>query len=702
MDEQARQSYLEKYRRAKENGIPFFPDALFKDAIVALVVFLILVGLSYFLGVPLEEQANPADAGYNPRPEWYFLFLFQLLTYFPGQLEVIGVVVLPTIAILALFLLPVLDRRPERHYSHRAWVVGVTAFLLAGAVFLTYQSHLKIPPPQEFAAGDPTARLYIDNCAGCHGPEIAVESGTNLHEIINQGSHEGMPAWSADLTSDQVDALAGFILSPVGSQIFFQNCAGCHQAEDLVDTDPLELKKALEEGRSYEPHAEVEVNEWPELLLREERTALLNFLVAPDGQRLFAVNCAPCHGRSVAASGDEAEVRDTISEGGRHLEMPAWQEKLTGAELDTLARFVVDPASEPNAIALYDQECKVCHGDRVPAAVDFETAREIIATGGSHETMPVWGTILTTEQLDALVAYTLGTAGGSVLEIGQNLFADNCTSCHGTFGEGGENPSLPNDIIAPISTAEYLKTRDDHTLTLIISMGQPNFGMSPFGAASGGLLEDDEIEAIVAYMRSWEDDPPVELPPEIEMTGDLALEGNEIFASLCYQCHGPNPAGFRQGPALGDPEFQADSTDQDIFDTINLGHEATAMIAWGEILTSDQITQLVAFIRALPPEDPAEVGVSFSRDVLPILEDRCISCHDGSSGDGGWDATSWDTVIDSGDNGPAVIPGDVDNSLLAQKLLGTADGDPMPPLIPLSNRKIQVILDWIGQGAPNN
>jgi mono/diheme cytochrome c family protein len=226
--------------------------------------------------------------------------------------------------------------------------------------------------------------------------------------------------------------------------------------------------------------------------------------------------------------------------------------------------------------------------------------------------------------------------------------------------------------------------------------------MSPFGASSGGPLEDDQIEALVAYMRSWEDDPPVELPPEVEMTGDLALDGDEIFDSLCYQCHGPDPAGFRQGPALGDPEFQADATDQDIFDTINLGHEATAMIAWGEILTSDQITQLVEFIRSLPPEEAADVAVSFSRDVLPILVDRCQACHDGPGGDGGYDTTSWEEVINSGDNGPVVIPGDVDGSLLAQKLLGTADGDPMPPLIPLSSRKIQVILDWIAQGAPNN
>ena len=107
MDENQKQSYLEKYKKRKEQGVPFFPDILFKDAVVSLIIFLLLAALSYFVGAPLEERANPADANYTPRPEWYFLFLFQLLKYFPGSIEVLGVVVLPALAIILLFLLPV-------------------------------------------------------------------------------------------------------------------------------------------------------------------------------------------------------------------------------------------------------------------------------------------------------------------------------------------------------------------------------------------------------------------------------------------------------------------------------------------------------------------------------------------------------------------------------------------------------------------
>src|SRR4030067_3572305 len=102
MNDQEKKAYQQKYEEAKRKGSPFFPDVLFKDAIVSLVVFLILVGLAYFLGAPLEERANPADTSYTPRPEWYFLFLFQLLKYFPGNLVVIGALVLPGFFVLLL------------------------------------------------------------------------------------------------------------------------------------------------------------------------------------------------------------------------------------------------------------------------------------------------------------------------------------------------------------------------------------------------------------------------------------------------------------------------------------------------------------------------------------------------------------------------------------------------------------------------
>ncbi len=704
MNKQEKQEYLEQYKKDKEKGVPFFPDILFKDAVISLVVFILLIGLAYFIGAPLEAPANPADTAYTPRPEWYFLFLFQLLKYFPGSLEVVGVVVIPTIAILMLFMLPFLDSNKLRHFRGRPLVTSITLLGLIGVTFLSIQSYRDTPPPSEATPGDPTAALYAKNCAGCHGPSISVQPGSNLHAIIAQGGHEGMPAWSGDLTNEQIDALAGFILSPSGSTVFADTCGACHEVTDLVSGNPIQLKEAIETGRSYLPHEGLDIPEWIDVLDQESQTALLNFMVAPDGQRLYVTNCSACHGRSVGFSGDENTLKEIISQGGLHLEMPPWQEKLSATELDTLAAFTVDPESVPEGQELFQQYCFSCHGQRIPSQDNLEQAKQTISTGGPHETMPVWGNILTNEQMNALVSYTFSASQGTSVDLGQNLYADNCAVCHGEFGEGGSNPTRQGDIIAPISTAEYLTTRDDFTLKAVISQGQPNFGMSPFGSSNGGPLSDDEIESIVDYMRTWELNPPVELPPEIAAQ-QFSVSGPEIYQELCAQCHGLQGEGGI-GPDISDPQYQEANTDQAIFDTINYGHNATAMIAWGEILSSEQIQQLVTFIRQLrrtevgPGPTATPKPSSFSSDVMPIFEAKCVFCH----GDqGGWDSSSYEAVMTTGDNAPAVIPGDPENSLLVQKLEGTqAEGAIMPPAGKLPDADIQKIIDWISVGAPNN
>ncbi|TAK11251.1 MAG: c-type cytochrome [Anaerolineae bacterium] len=703
MNEQEKKDYLDSYKKKKEKGLPFFPDILFKDAVISLVIFLALIALAYFVGAPLEERANPADATYTPRPEWYFLFLFQLLKYFPGNLEVIGVVVIPTLAILLLFGLPFLDASRFRHFSKRRWVTVLTTLGMLGIIGLTVLSINEAPPPEATASGDATAALYAANCAACHGPSIQVPEGANLHEIIAQGGHEGMPAWGADLTSDQIDALAGFILSPKGSQFFAETCGACHSAEALVASEPVELKNALLQGTAYPAHEGVEgVEQWAGLLSLEEQTALLNFLVAPDGQRLFATNCASCHGASVAVSGTEEELSATIRQGGLHLEMPAWGDRLTEEQIRSLAGYVVDPETGADGKPLYQERCTACHPARVPSAGTMTEAIEIITTGGSHETMPVWGDLLTPEQLDALVTYTWNASLGTGSGLGQDIFSQNCSSCHGAFGEGGPNPTRAGDIIAPISTAEYLKTRDDITLRAIIAQGQPNFGMSPFGLAYGGPLDDANLDALVAFLRSWEANPPVDLPPDVQ-SDTVSLTGGEIFATVCSQCHGINADGG-VGPSLRTAAFQSSNTSESIFNTINDGHENTAMIAWGGILSSQQIQDIVDFLLSLPESEGGQSGApSFRVSVLPILQAKCEICHSASDPGGGWVASDAQSVITSGDNGPAVIPGDVAGSILAQKIQNLQTfGDKMPPRQELSAESIQVILDWIAAGAPDN
>ncbi len=617
MNDQEKKEYLERYKAAKEKGVPFFPDIIFKDVIASLLMFILLAALIYFFGIPTEARANPNDTTYTPRPEWYFLFLFQLLKYFPGNLEVIAVMVIPGLFILLLFALPFIDKSPKRHFLNRPFASIAALVVLGGIITLTTLSVLESPPPQAATPVDQAAALYVKNCANCHGPSIQVPPGTDLHQLITQGKHEGMPAWGGDLSTDEIDVLAGFIVSPNGSALYTQQCGQCHQQIVLAAGNPQELQRVFEEGSNYPPHKDQSVADWKATLTETERNALLNFLAAPDGQRLFEVNCSGCHGVGVAFNGSENELRDLISKGGQHLTMPAWRGTLSAADLETLAAYVTDPASAPAGKSLFGQYCSSCHGDKVPTSPDIVTARKIIGTGGAHVTMPVWGKILTTEQLDALVKYTFAASQGKGTEAGAQLFAGNCAACHGKYGQGGPNPARAGDRITSISSSDFLKTRDDTTLRNIITQGQPDSGMSPFGSSYGGSLDDDQVDALIAFIRNWQTNPPPALPTET-----------------------PTPAVTLSVPG------------------------------------------------------------TFAGQVLPILQAKCQVCHNADTKLGGWDASSYETVMTSGENGPVVIAGDVTNSLLAQLIQGL-NGKTMPPSGSLPQEEIQAILNWITEGAKN-
>jgi len=702
MNEQQKKEYLEHYKVAKEKGVPFFPDIIFKDIVISFVVFILLVALAYFIGVPTEARADPNDTTYTPRPEWYFLFLFQLLKYFPGNLEVLGAMVIPGLLILLLLVLPFIDKNPKRHFLNRPYASISAILVVSGITMLTVLALREAPPPFAAVPVDQAAALYSQNCANCHGSSIEVPAGTDLHQLIAQGKHEGMPAWGGDLSTDEIDALAGFITSPKGSALYTQYCGECHKGLVQATGNPLELKRVFDEGSDYPPHQGLNIF-GDKTLTSNEQNALLNFLAAPDGQRLFAINCAGCHGLGVSFSGTESELRDLISKGGQHLTMPAWRATLSESDLNTLADYVTNPVAPSTGKTLFDQHCTSCHGDKIPAAPDKETARKIISSGGAHITMPVWGDILTPEQLDALVQYSLVASKGKGTEAGAQLFAGNCAACHGQFGEGGPNPARFGDMISSISSADFLKTRDDTTIQNIISLGLPDSGMSPFGSSNGGPLSDDEVDSLVAYIRSWEANPPAVSPPEMPTPVPTEpvqpmLTANQVFVGICAQCHGLNGEGG-SGPAINTEDFQAKYTDQTLFDLISNGIPTTPMIGVGELLSDEQINQLVSLIRNLKPGTNAVS--TFSGQVLPVFQAKCQMCHNSSTQLGGWDASSYESVMTSGNNSPVIIAGDVENSLLAHLLQG-ANGKFMPPLGALPQEEIQAILDWIATGAKND
>ena len=118
-------------------GKPFYPHQVFEDVVGMLILFVILAAVALFVPVPLEDVADPTNADYDPRPEWYFLFLFQLLKYFQGPFEVIGTFVIPTVGMLLLLFLPFLDRSERAVLWRRPIALTVTSVSVAAIVILT-------------------------------------------------------------------------------------------------------------------------------------------------------------------------------------------------------------------------------------------------------------------------------------------------------------------------------------------------------------------------------------------------------------------------------------------------------------------------------------------------------------------------------------------------------------------------------------
>ena len=121
---------------------PFYPRQVLFDMGFVLLIMAALAGLAYLRPVTLGPIANPADTHFLPRPEWYYLPMFEWLKFWEGSKVVIGIVVVPGLLAMAFFLMPFLDRRLERMPWRRPIPALAVALVVLGMVFLGVKSQL--------------------------------------------------------------------------------------------------------------------------------------------------------------------------------------------------------------------------------------------------------------------------------------------------------------------------------------------------------------------------------------------------------------------------------------------------------------------------------------------------------------------------------------------------------------------------------
>jgi ubiquinol-cytochrome c reductase cytochrome b subunit len=125
----------------KKTTEPFYPRQVLFDIVFALLIICGLGLLAHFAPAELGPKANPADTQYVPRPEWYYIPVFQWLKYWAGALAIVGILVVPGIVALLFVALPFLDRRGERRPWKRPIALSIYAVIFAGLGVLGAVSH---------------------------------------------------------------------------------------------------------------------------------------------------------------------------------------------------------------------------------------------------------------------------------------------------------------------------------------------------------------------------------------------------------------------------------------------------------------------------------------------------------------------------------------------------------------------------------
>lgn len=213
---------------------PFWPNFLLKEWLVGAVFLIGFLILTVSAEPPLEKMADPTDSSYIPMPDWYFLFLYQLLkySYASNEFIIFGTVIIPGLAFGALLLAPFLDRGPERRPLKRPLATGFMMLAIASITYLTWEAAANHDWEKAKAQGQiPEASIDTEDegykiaeangCISCHGSDLAgngsnpslIGTGLTAEEIadIARNGTGNMPAGLFTGSEEELKIMAEYL-----------------------------------------------------------------------------------------------------------------------------------------------------------------------------------------------------------------------------------------------------------------------------------------------------------------------------------------------------------------------------------------------------------------------------------------------------------------------------------------------------------
>jgi ubiquinol-cytochrome c reductase cytochrome b subunit len=234
-------TYRKKYEEhLAKDGVPFWPDAAWRDVVFAFAMMGSMVLLAWLVGPPvLDRPPDPSLTNADPRPDWYLLWYFAVLALCPPSLETIVILGAPLVIGLLLFSAPILSNRGERSYRRRPWAVAIVtlAVLMVGSLWIVgarsaWSPNFDAPPLSAAVVGATSgpvadgARYFRDKgCLNCHligdqggrrGPNLTrIGDLLTRDELVIRISNGGrnMPGFAGTLKPAELDALVAFLQS---------------------------------------------------------------------------------------------------------------------------------------------------------------------------------------------------------------------------------------------------------------------------------------------------------------------------------------------------------------------------------------------------------------------------------------------------------------------------------------------------------
>ncbi len=221
-------------------GVPFWPDAAWRDAVFGLLVIGTVVVLAITVGPPaLGRPPDPSIIQASPRPEWYFLWYYALLSVIPRWSETYVIILGPLLLAVVLVLLPLVAPKGERSPFKRPWAFGIVAFIVWMIAYFgtlgrlaPWSPRLNAPPLPASVVGATSgsvadgAKVFHDKgCEFCHkisgyggirGPDLTYAGDRMTPAQMETRIYSGatnMPSYNGNITPQQLSDLLAFLAS---------------------------------------------------------------------------------------------------------------------------------------------------------------------------------------------------------------------------------------------------------------------------------------------------------------------------------------------------------------------------------------------------------------------------------------------------------------------------------------------------------